>query len=126
MTNSSTSFDHPLTTRYASAEMQRLFSPAFRYTAWRRLWLTLAEAEQELGIEIPDEALQQMRANLEVRDDDLERVKEYERQTRHDVMAHLHAFADRAPAAKPFLHPLVALTYGLQKLGSVVREAFEV
>jgi adenylosuccinate lyase len=97
-------FDHPLVGRYASREMQRLFSPRHRYTTWRRTWLALAEAEHELGLEIPSEALDQLRQHLEVTDDDLARVREYERTTRHDVMAHLHAFADRAPAAKPFLH----------------------
>ncbi len=97
-------FDHPLMGRYASPEMVRLFSPRNRYTSWRRMWLALAEAEAELGLDIPDEALEQMRATLEVGDEDLERVREYERQTRHDVMAHLHAFADRAPAARPYLH----------------------
>ena len=97
-------FDHPLTGRYASEEMQRLFSTGNRYTTWRRLWLALASAESELGLEIPTEALEQMLANLEVTADDLERVREYEKRTRHDVMAHLEAFADRAPAAKPILH----------------------
>ena len=97
-------FDHPLTGRYASDEMQRLFSNGNRYTTWRRLWLALASAEKELGLEIPDDALEQMLANLDVTADDLERVKGYEKRTRHDVMAHLEAFADRAPAAKPILH----------------------
>jgi len=97
-------FDHPLTGRYASPEMQRLFSTGNRYTTWRRLWLALASAEKELGLEIPTAALEQMLDHLEVTADDLERVREYERQTRHDVMAHLQAFADRAPAAKPILH----------------------
>ncbi|MBD3851074.1 MAG: adenylosuccinate lyase [Acidobacteria bacterium] len=97
-------FDHPLTGRYASEEMQRLFSTGNRYTTWRRLWLALASAESELGLEIPTEALEQMLANLEVTADDLERVREYEKRTRHDVMAHLEAFADLAPAAKPILH----------------------
>jgi len=97
-------FDHPLIRRYASPEMQRLFSPRHRYTTWRRTWLALAETERELGLEIPSEAIDQMRQQLEVTDDDLARVRDYERTTRHDVMAHLHAFADRAPAAKPFLH----------------------
>ena len=97
-------FDHPLTGRYASEEMQRLFSTGNRYTTWRRLWLALASAEKELGLEIPDDALEQMLAHLEVTADDLERVREYEKRTRHDVMAHLEAFADRAPAAKPILH----------------------
>ncbi|MCG6949694.1 MAG: adenylosuccinate lyase [Acidobacteria bacterium] len=97
-------FDHPLTGRYASEEMQKLFSTGNRYTTWRRLWLALAAAERELGLEIPGDALDQMLANLEVTPSDLERVKDYEKRTRHDVMAHLEAFADRAPAAKPILH----------------------
>jgi adenylosuccinate lyase len=97
-------FDHPLTGRYASEEMQRLFSTGNRYTTWRRLWLALASAEKELGLDIPDDALEQMLAHLEVTANDLERVREYEKRTRHDVMAHLEAFADRAPAAKPILH----------------------
>ncbi len=98
------SFDHPLTGRYASKEMQRLFSTGNRYTTWRRLWLALAAAESELGLEIPEQALDQMLANLEVTADDLERVRDYEKRNRHDVMAHLQAFADRAPAARPILH----------------------
>ncbi len=97
-------FDHPLAGRYASPEMLSLFSPQRRYTTWRRLWLALAESERELGLEIPAEAIEQMRANLEVTGEDLERVAAYEKETRHDVMAHLHAFADRAPAARPWLH----------------------
>jgi adenylosuccinate lyase len=97
-------FDHPLTGRYASEEMQRLFSTGNRYTTWRRLWLALASAEMELGLEIPAEALDQMLTHLEVTADDLERVREYEKRTRHDVMAHLEAFADLAPAARPILH----------------------
>jgi adenylosuccinate lyase len=97
-------FDHPLSGRYASAEMLRLHSPRHRYTTWRRLWLVLAEAERELGLAIPDEAIEQMRDNLEVTAEDLDRVRSYEKRTRHDVMAHIHAFADRAPAAKPFIH----------------------
>jgi adenylosuccinate lyase len=97
-------FDHPLTGRYASPEMQRLFSTGHRYMTWRRMWLALAEAERELGLDIPAEAIEQMRANLELTEDDLVRVAEYEKRTRHDVMAHLEAFADRAPAARPILH----------------------
>lgn len=97
-------FDHPLAGRYASKAMLSLFSPRHRYTTWRRTWLALAEAESQLGLAIPDEALRQMRANLEVDETDLERVKDYEKKTRHDVMSHLHAFADRAPAAKAILH----------------------
>ncbi len=97
-------FDHPLAGRYASPEMLRVFSPRTRYTTWRRLWLALAEAERELGLEIPEEALRQMRAHLDVTAADFDRVRQLEQKTRHDVMAHLHAFAESAPAARPFLH----------------------
>jgi adenylosuccinate lyase len=68
------------------------------------MWLALAEAQRELGLDIPDEALAQMRKHLEVTVEDLDRVREYERRSRHDVMAHLQAYADHAPAAKPFIH----------------------
>jgi adenylosuccinate lyase len=68
------------------------------------MWLALAEAQRELGLDIPPEAIEQMRANIELTEDDLVRVAEYEKRTRHDVMAHLEAFADHAPAAKPILH----------------------
>ncbi|MBI4409897.1 MAG: adenylosuccinate lyase, partial [Gemmatimonadetes bacterium] len=84
--------------RYASAEMNRLFSPAYKFGTWRRLWLALAEAQRELGVEISDEALAQMRARLD--DLDLERAAELERRLRHDVMAHVHLFGEAAPAAK--------------------------
>ena len=97
-------YDHPLSGRYASDEMLQLQSPRHRYTTWRRLWLTLAEAQRELGLEIPEDAIEQMRTNLEVTEEDLERVKDYEKRTRHDVMAHIHAFGDRAPSARPFIH----------------------
>ncbi len=104
MTTTLDGFDHPLAGRYASPEMLRLFSPRHRYTTWRRLWLALAEAERELGLDIPAAAVEQLRNACDIEASDLERVREIERETRHDVMAHLHAFAERAPAAKPFLH----------------------
>jgi adenylosuccinate lyase len=92
----------PLGTRYASPAMQRLWGEPHRVGLWRRLWLALAEAERELGLPIPDEALAQIRAHLD--DADLAAAARYERRFRHDVMAHVHAFADQAPAARPFLH----------------------
>jgi adenylosuccinate lyase len=92
----------PLGSRYASPAMQRLWSEAHRVGLWRRLWLALAEAERELGLPIPDEAIAQLRAHLD--DVDLAAAARYERRYRHDVMAHVHAYADQAPAARPFLH----------------------
>src|SRR5450759_6012808 len=90
-------YSSPLAERYASRAMLELWSPQMRHGLWRRLWLALAEAEQRLGVPIPDEALQQMRAHLD--DIDFETVAVYERRFRHDVMAHVHAFGDVAPAA---------------------------
>ena len=82
--------------------MLEMWSPDTRHGLWRRLWIALAEAERELGIPIPDEAIRQMRANLDKID--FKAVATYEKRFRHDVMAHVHAFGDVAPAAKPFIH----------------------
>jgi adenylosuccinate lyase len=95
-------YSSPLAERYASTAMLELWSPATRHGLWRQLWLALAEAERELGVPIPDDALAQMRAHLD--DVDFDAVAAYERRFRHDVMAHVHAFADVAPAARPFIH----------------------
>jgi adenylosuccinate lyase len=92
----------PLGTRYASPAMQTLWGEPHRVGLWRRLWLALAETERELGLEIPAEALNQMRAHLD--DADLAAATRYERRFRHDVMAHIHAFGEQAPAARPYLH----------------------
>lgn len=92
----------PLSERYASAAMLHLWSPSSRYGLWRRLWLALAEAEQGLGAEISAEALAQMRAHLD--DIDFPAVAVYEKRFRHDVMAHVHAFGDVAPAARGVIH----------------------
>ncbi|HYC52774.1 MAG TPA: adenylosuccinate lyase [Gemmatimonadaceae bacterium] len=95
-------YSSPLAERYASKAMLELWSPRMRYGLWRRLWLALAEGEKDLGLDIPDDAIEQMRAHLD--DVDFDAVAAYERRFRHDVMAHIHAFADVAPAARPFIH----------------------
>jgi adenylosuccinate lyase len=97
-----TSYSSPLAERYASQAMLALWSSDRRYGLWRRLWLALAEAERALGVPIPDEAIAQMRAHVDGIDYEL--VASYEKRLRHDVMAHVHAFADAAPAARPFIH----------------------
>jgi adenylosuccinate lyase len=97
-----TGYRNPLVERYASREMSAVFSPAFKFRTWRRLWLALAESEQELGLEISDAALADMRANLETID--LTRAAELEKRLRHDVMAHVHHFGEVAPAAKAVIH----------------------
>jgi adenylosuccinate lyase len=95
-------YSSPLAERYASAAMLELWSPSVRHGLWRRLWLALAEAEKELGVNIPADGIAQMREHLD--NIDFDAVAGYEKRFRHDVMAHVHAFADVAPAAKPFIH----------------------
>src|SRR5688572_12130315 len=88
--------------RYASPAMQALWGERRRIGLWRRLWLALMEAQKELGLEIPDAAIAQLRQHLD--DADLDKAAEYERRLRHDVMAHIHHLGDQAPAARPFIH----------------------
>ena len=95
-------YSSPLADRYASTAMLELWSPATRHGLWRRLWLALAESERELGVKLPEDAIGQMRANLD--NIDFDAVAKYEKRFRHDVMAHVHAFGDIAPKAKPFIH----------------------
>ena len=97
-----TSYQTPLNTRYSSSEMQFNFSDQKKFTTWRRLWIALAEAEQELGLDIPDSALVEMRATVD--ELDLELAARYESELRHDVMAHVHAWGDACPTARPILH----------------------
>jgi adenylosuccinate lyase len=93
---------HPLSDRYASREMQRIFSPSRRFGTWRRLWIALAESQADLGLNISKEALEQMHAAVDKLD--LEKAAEYEKRFRHDVMAHVHLFGDDAPEAKGIIH----------------------
>ncbi|MBM4036214.1 MAG: adenylosuccinate lyase [Planctomycetes bacterium] len=95
-------YDNPLVTRYASREMSANFSPQRKHSTWRRLWLTLAECQKELGLPIADEQLAEMRAHLD--DIDFAEAERLESQLRHDVMAHVHAFAAQCPKAKPIIH----------------------
>jgi adenylosuccinate lyase len=92
----------PLEGRYASDAMKQVFSPQRKFSTWRRLWLALAEAQQELGLDISDEQIAELRAHLD--DIDFEQAAKYEREFRHDVMAHIHALGDVAPAARPIIH----------------------
>src|SRR3954463_4297872 len=96
-------YESPLASRNASAEMQRLFSPQHKFSLWRRLWLELARAERELGISrITPEALSQMERSLD--QIDFKKAAEWEKRLRHDVMAHVHTFEEVAPAAKGIIH----------------------
>src|SRR3989442_9577730 len=82
--------------------MQALWGERRRIGLWRRLWLALMEAQQELGLDIPDRALAELRAHLD--DADPERAAEHEKRLRHDVMAHIHHLGEQAPAARAYLH----------------------
>jgi len=95
-------YQNPLITRYASRDMSRIFSDNFKFRTWRRLWLLLAEAEQELGLSITDEQLEEMREHLD--DIDFEYAAKKEEELRHDVMAHIHAFGKAAPSAMSIIH----------------------
>ena len=95
-------WESPLASRYASPAMQALWSERRRIGLWRRLWLALMESERELGLDIPADAIAQLRAHLN--DVDLARAADFEKRMRHDVMAHIHALGEQAPAARPFLH----------------------
>ncbi|EKG16543.1 Fumarate lyase [Macrophomina phaseolina MS6] len=97
-------YQTPLNSRYSSPAMKELFSPRTRFTTWRKLWLYLAEAEKELGLEISDDALDQMRANLTIKDEEFPIAAEEEKRRRHDVMAHVHTFGLVAPAAAGIIH----------------------
>ncbi|MEF9894833.1 MAG: adenylosuccinate lyase, partial [Clostridia bacterium] len=95
-------YETPLNSRYASPEMQRLFSPDHRYGLWRRLWVALAETEMELGLNITKGQIDQMKAHLD--DIDYEAVRCHEEKTRHDVMAHVLAYGEMCPDAAGIIH----------------------
>jgi len=95
-------YENPLIRRYASREMLELFSPDMKFQTWRKLWITLAEAQQELGLSITDEQINEMKAfenNV-----NYDRAREIEKKTRHDVMSHVHAFGEQCPTAMPIIH----------------------
>ena len=95
-------YENPLITRYASADMSALWSSQKKHSTWRRLWVALAEAERELGLDISDEQITELRSAVD--DIDFDKAAEYEQQLRHDVMAHVHAYGDRCPSAKRIIH----------------------
>jgi adenylosuccinate lyase len=97
-----TQYVSPLAERNASAAMQELFSARYKFTTWRRLWLALAEAQQELGLAIRDSQLASLREH--VHDIDYQGARDYEARLRHDVMAHVHALGDQAPEARAIIH----------------------
>ena len=102
MSNTRDSYQNPLVTRYASPEMSAVFGDQKRFSTWRELWIALATAEQELGLNITDQQIEEMRSVASQIDFDKAAV--YEKNLRHDVMAHVHTFGDAAPSAMPIIH----------------------
>ena len=95
-------YGSPLSERYASKEMQYIFSPDMKFRTWRKLWIALAETERELGLNITQEQIDEMKAHAD--DINYDVAKERERQVRHDVMSHVYAFGVQCPKAKGIIH----------------------
>ena len=132
-------YESPLVSRYSSDAMLYNFSDMKKFSQWRRLWLYLAKAEKEIGLEISDEQIAEMENNLE--NIDFEVAKQEEKRLRHDVMAHVHTFAKCCPKSAPIIHlgvtsayvtdngDLIAIRDGfeilLKKLGSCIKRLSE-
>ena len=95
-------YENPLCTRYAGEEMKKIFSADNKFSTWRKLWVALAESEKELGLDITDSQIAQMKEHIY--DIDYDRAAEYESRFRHDVMAHVHTYGEACPLAKPVIH----------------------
>ncbi len=95
-------YENPLCTRYASDRMQQIFSPDYKFLTWHRLWLSLAENERALGLPVTGEQTAELREQLEVID--YEAAERYERELRHDVMAHIRAWGEHCPKARGIIH----------------------
>lgn len=95
-------YENPLCTRYASAEMKKIFSADMKFSTWRRLWVALAEAERELGLNITEEQIAELKENIY--NIDYDKAKKYESEVRHDVMAHVKTYADCCPKAAGIIH----------------------
>lgn len=95
-------YESPLNSRYASSEMQEVFSPDMKFKTWRRLWIALAEAEKELGLNITDEQIEELKKHKD--NINYELAQEKEKEFRHDVMAHIHAYGELCPLARGIIH----------------------
>ncbi len=102
MSNNTDRYVSPLSERYASREMQYIFSPDMKFCTWRKLWIALAQTEQELGLPITDEQIEELKAHAE--DINYEVAREREREVRHDVMSHVYAYGVQCPKAKGIIH----------------------
>lgn len=98
----SVKYENPLCKRYASSEMQFIFSDDNKFSTWRRLWIALAESQKELGLDITQNQIDEMISN--VKNINYEAANKYEAEVRHDVMAHILAYGEQCPSAKPIIH----------------------
>lgn len=98
----SNTYESPLNSRYASKEMQYIFSPDKKFSTWRKLWIALAESEKELGLDITDKQIAQMKEHIY--DINYDVAREREKEVRHDVMSHVYAYGVQCPDAKPIIH----------------------
>lgn len=96
------SYVNPLCERYSSKEMKYIFSPDNKFSTWRKLWVALAESEKELGLDIKDEQIREMKENIY--NIDYDKAREHESRVRHDVMAHVLTFGELCPEARPIIH----------------------
>ena len=95
-------YESPLSSRYASDEMQAIFSADKKFTTWRKLWVALARAEMELGLPVTQEQVDELEAHIN--DIDYQRAAQWEKKLRHDVMAHVHTYGELCPKAMPIIH----------------------
>ena len=95
-------YDNPLIISFASVEMAELFSPQRKFSTWRRIWIALAQAQQELGLGVTTEQIEQLEEHAD--NIDFDTARRYENKLRHDVMAHVHAYGDVCPDARPIIH----------------------
>ena len=121
----SNNYESPFSGRYASKEMQDLFSPQKRAITWRRLWIALASAEMKSGLPVTREQIDEMTANADKID--FVRIAEIEKQTRHDVMAHIRAYGEVCPKAAGIIHLGATSCYVTDNADIIImREALEI
>lgn len=102
MSDNKQGYVSPFSERYPSKEMKYLFSPEKKFTTWRKLWIALAESEKELGLDITDEQIDELKAHAD--DINYDVAKEREKVVRHDVMSHVYAYGQQCPKAKGIIH----------------------
>ena len=100
--NKYTTYTNPLTDRYCSKDMSYIFSPQFKFSTWRKLWVALAEGEKELGINITEEQLDELRNNID--NINFDEARKIEKEVRHDVMSHVKAYGLQCDKAKGIIH----------------------